>query len=356
MNQAQRLLNNLQPANFEGDIGGRRIGLFELTNNTGMRVFITNYGARLVSVQVPDKDKRPTDVVAGFDSLEGYLQAPELYYGAIIGRYSNRIANGLFPLGGKTHEVTVNNGTNTLHGGKKGFHSVVWDIARADTTELEARYFSGNMEEGFPGNLLVKVTYMLTDDNCLKISFEAKADKYTIINLSNHAFFNLNGEGSGTILNHQVQIKADNYTPVGNNLIPTGEIDTVANTPFDFRSAATIGSRINDHNVQLKSGGGYDHNFVLNKHAWRTPVARVKGDISGIIMEIFTDQPGLQFYTGNFMQGKNTLKCGQKDDYRTAFALDTQRFPDAPNQPSFPSAELKPGQLYKTTTCYKFSS
>jgi aldose 1-epimerase len=211
------------------------------------------------------------------------------------------------------------------------------------------------MEEGFPGNLKVKVTYSLTDDNSFKCEYEATTDKTTVVNLTNHAFFNLNGESSGTILNHTLQVDADNYIPVDSTLIPLGKIETVANTPFDFRKPTAIGARINDDNVQLKNGKGYDHNFVLNKHDMKTPIAAITGDKSGVKMEIFTEEPGLQFYSGNFMKGANAMKNGKKDEFRTSFALETQHYPDSPNQPSFPSTLLKPGQVYKTQSIYKFS-
>jgi aldose 1-epimerase len=248
----------------------------------------------------------------------------------------------------------TNNGPNTLHGGKKGFQDVVWDAKQLNDQQLELTYLSKDMEEGFPGNLTVKVIYTLTDDNELKIDYQASTDKKTVVNLTNHAFFNLNGEGSGSILDHQLQINADTYTPVDSTLIPTGKIETVEGTPFDFRKPTPIGARINEENVQLKNGKGYDHNFVLNEGAGQHPAATISGDKSGIIMEVFTQEPGLQFYSGNFMQSKNIFKSGAKDDFRTAFCLETQHFPDSPNQNSFPSTVLDPGQTYRTTSVYKF--
>jgi aldose 1-epimerase len=265
------------------------------------------------------------------------------------------IAKGKFKIDGKEYQSTINNTPNMLHGGKNGFQEMVWDAKLVDSETLELSYVSKDMEEGFPGNLKVKVTYSLTDDNSFKCDYEATTDKTTVVNLTNHAFFNLNGEGSGTILDHQLQVDADNYIPVDSTLIPFGKIETVANTPFDFRKLTTIGSRINDDNQQLKNGKGYDHNFVLNKHTITTPVATVIGDKSGIKMEVFTEEPGLQFYSGNFMKALNAMKGGKKDEYRTSFALETQHFPDSPNQPSFPSTLLKPGQVYKTQSSYKFS-
>jgi aldose 1-epimerase len=341
---------------FERTIDNKKTDLYILKNKNGMEAAITNYGGRLVSLLVPDKNGKITDVVAGFENVEGFQHSTEPYFGATIGRYGNRIANGKFKLNGKAYTLYKNNGPNTLHGGKKGFQDVVWDVNQPNDTTLQLSYLSKDMEEGFPGNLNVKVTYALTDDNCLKINYEATTDKPTIVNLTNHAFFNLNGWGSGTILNHEVQIDADNYTPVDSTLIPSGKIVTVAGTPFDFKKSTTIGARVNDNNEQLKNGKGYDHNFVLNKHSNSTPVAKVKGDKSGIVMEVYTEEPGLQFYSGNFMHSKNSMKAGKKDDFRTAFAMETQHFPDSPNQPQFPSTTLKPGQTYKTQSCYKFLS
>jgi aldose 1-epimerase len=354
-NNLQEHKSALWPTDFKKEIDGKTTTLYELKNKRGMAAFITNYGGRLVSLYVPDKTGKLTDVVAGFENVEGYIKSTEPYFGATIGRYGNRIAKGRFALDGKTYNLYINNGRNTLHGGKKGYQDVVWDAEKVNDQKLELHYLSKDMEEGFPGNLNIKVTYFLGDDNSLQISYKATTDKNTVVNLTNHAFFNLNGEGSGTILNHEVQINADYYLPVDNGLIPFGKEETVHGTPFDVTRTATIGSRINDNNDQLKNGKGYDHNFVLNKHAPNIAVATVKGDKSGIVMEIFTDQPGLQFYSGNFMQAKNIMKEGKKDEFRTAFAMETQHFPDSPNQPLFPATELKPGQTYKTTSVYKFS-
>lgn len=340
---------------FQKKIDGKQVDLYTLRNKNSAKATITNYGGRLVSLLVPDKAGNLVDVVAGFDRIEDYEQATEPYFGATIGRYGNRIAKGKFTLDGKVYTLFTNNGVNTLHGGKKGFQYVVWDAKQVNPQTLELRYLSKDMEEGFPGNLNVKVTYTLKDDNALEISYEATTDKNTVVNLTNHAFFNLNGENSGSILNHQVLIDADLYTPIDTTFIPTGKLEPVKGTPFDFTSPKTIGQRIGANNVQLKNGKGYDHNFVLRKHAAGDAVATIRGDKSGIVMRVYTDQPGLQFYSGNFMQSKNTMKGNHKDDFRTAFALETQHFPDTPNQPSFPSVLLKPGAVYKTTSSYKFS-
>ncbi|AMP99093.1 aldose epimerase [Pedobacter cryoconitis] len=342
---------------FKRTTDGRETGLYILKNSKNAEAVFTNYGGRLVSLLIPDKSGKLTDVVVGFNSVNAYEKSTEPYFGATIGRYGNRIAKGKFSLDGKSYTLFTNNGQNTLHGGKKGYQSVVWDAKQPDAHQVEFKYISKDMEEGFPGNLAVTVTYTLTEENELKMDYVATTDQPTVVNLTNHAFFNLNGEGSGTILGHQLQIYADGYTPVDSTLIPTGKIEKVAGTPFDFSKSLTIGSRINDKNQQLDYGKGYDHNFVLNKtkgmgmfHA-----ATVRGDKSGIVMDVYTTEPGLQFYSGNFMQGKNTFKGGSRDDFRTAIALETQHFPDSPNQAAFPSTVLKPGQTYKTSSIYKFS-
>ncbi|MET3115666.1 aldose 1-epimerase [Pedobacter sp. CG_S7] len=345
----------IEGKSFEKNIDGKEVHLFNLENQSGSKALITNYGGRLVGLYVPDKNNKLVDVVAGFSDIEGYQKSTEPYFGATIGRFGNRIANGKFMLDGKEYKLFINNGKNTLHGGKKGYQDVVWDAKQLDKQTLELSYLSKDMDEGFPGNLKVKVTYTLTDDNALKISYQAETDKNTVVNLTNHAFFNLNGSQSGSILNHLVQIYADKYTPVDSTLIPTGILAEVSKTPFDFRIAKKIGERVDAANEQLNFGKGYDHNFVLNAHVEEQPVAVVTGEKSGIEMSVYTDQPGLQFYSGNFMGGKNTMKGNHKDDLRTAFAMETQHFPDSPNQPSFPSTVLKPGELYHSSSTYKFS-
>jgi aldose 1-epimerase len=339
---------------FQDSIDGKKTDLYILKNEGGMTAAITNYGGRLVSLLVPDKDGKLTDVVAGLGSVQDYVHSTEPYFGATIGRVGNRIAKGRFSLDGRQYTLFTNNGPNTLHGGKKGFQAVVWEARQPNDTTLVLTYLSKDGEEGFPGNLNVKVTYSLTGDNGFKCSYEATTDKKTVVNLTNHAFFNLNGEGSGTINHHLLQINADQYTPVDSTLIPTGKLQPVGGTPFDFRKLAAIGARVEENNVQLKYGNGYDHNFVLNGSGWKHAATAI-GDRSGIQMEIYTEEPGLQFYGGNFMQGKNTFKNGTKDDFRTAFCLETQHFPDAPNQPSFPSIVLGPGKTYRTTSVYTFS-
>jgi len=341
---------------FEQTIDGKQTHYYILKNKNGVQASFTDYGAHLVGLLVPDKAGKLTDVVIGFDSIAGYKASLSAYFGATIGRYGNRIAKGHFVLDGRRYDLFINNKPNTLHGGQKGFNDVVWDAKQISDTTITFTYLSKDGEEGYPGNLDCKVTFELTNDNAVKISYEATTDKHTIINLTNHSYFNLNGAGSGTILDHTVQMDASTYTPIDSTSIPTGKIEPVAGTPFDFTKPATIGSRINDKNEQLKNGTGYDHNFVLDKHDISTPIATVIGDKTGIEMQIFTTEPGLQFYSGNFMKGANTIHGGAKDELRTAFAMETQHYPDSPNKPQFPSTELKPGETYKTVTIYKFSA
>jgi aldose 1-epimerase len=346
---------SLPPASaFERVIDGKQTHLYLLKNKNGMQIAVTNYGGYLVSVLVPDSAGNLVSVALGFDDLEGLLTQTN-YYGATIGRFGNRIAKGKFTLEDKEYTLFINNGLNSLHGGKKSFSYVVWDGKQVNEQKVELTYFSKDMEEGFPGNLNVKVTYELTDNNAIVISYEAYTDKTTVINLTNHVYFNLNGEGNGDILDHVVQIEADNYTPINSTMIPTGKIDPVKATPFDFTLPQTIGKRIDTGHEQTNFGSGYDHNFVFNKTDLNIPVARVTGDKTSIHLEVYTDQPGMQFYTGNFMPGTNTIRGGKKDHKRTAFAMETQHFPDSPNQPEFPSTVLKPGEVYHTKTIYKFS-
>ncbi|MBS1948983.1 MAG: galactose mutarotase [Bacteroidetes bacterium] len=344
--------------NFETTIDGKKTGLYVLKNHNGMQAAFTNYGGRLVSLIVPDQNGKKTNVVVGFKSVSDYQNSTEPYFGATIGRFGNRIAKGKFTLGDKEYHLSVNNGANTLHGGKKGFQDVVWDAVQLNDSTIRFIYLSKDMEEGFPGNLNAIVTYSFTADNGLKCEYEATTDKPTVVNLTNHAFFNLNGEGSGTILNHTLQIYADKYTPIDTGWIPLGPIADVKGTPFDFTTPTTVGSRINDNNEQIKNGKGYDHNFVLNgtKVNDLNHAATIIGDKSGIVMNIYTEEPGLQFYSGNFMFGRNTFSDGSKDEFRTAFAMETQHFPDSPNEPSYPPTGLNPGEVYKTYSVYDFST
>lgn len=345
----------LPPASgFEQTINGKQVKLFTLRGVNGMEAAITNYGGRIVSLLVKAQNGKMTDVVAGFDNLKGYQESASNYYGALIGRYGNRIAKGHFKLQDKDYNLFINNSPNTLHGGKTGFDSKVWDAEQPNEHQLVLTYHSPDMEEGFPGNLDVKVTYTVTRYNSLEIQYEATTDKETVLNLTNHAYFNLNGWGSGDILKHVLQVNADEYTPVDSNLIPTGKIASVKGTPFDFRAPLPIGDRINDKHEQIEFGKGYDHNYVLNKHNTEIPVVTVIGDQTGLIMKVFTTEPGVQFYTGNFMKGAYHMKGGHPDTYRNAFCLETQHFPDSPNQPAFPSTVLEPGKKYKSITMYQF--
>ncbi|WP_225986483.1 aldose epimerase family protein [Rufibacter sp. LB8] len=350
-------MENLNGEPFGKLKDGQEMRLYTLTNKNNAKATFTNYGGRLVGLWVPDKNGKMTDVVVGLPSATAFESSSEPYFGATIGRFGNRIAKGKFTLEGKEYTLPINNAPNTLHGGKKGFQDVVWQAQQTSANTIVLTYTSKDMEEGFPGNLTAKVTYTLTDDNQLTMDYEATTDKTTVVNLTNHAFFNLNGEGSGTILNHTLQVNADTYTPIDATLIPTGKIEPVAGTPFDFKNPTAIGARINDKNEQLKNGAGYDHNFVLNQSTdtGLFKAATAIGDKSGIVLEVLTQEPGLQFYSGNFMKSQNTFKGGSKDDYRTAFCLETQHFPDSPNQPNFPSTVLKPGETYKTSSSYKFS-
>lgn len=354
--KADSVKATLETKNFDSIIDGKKINLYWIGNKE-INASFTNYGGRLVSLLVKNKNGKPIDVVVGLNSAKGFKNATEPYFGATIGRVGNRIANGKFTLEGKQYQVPLNNGKNALHGGVKGFQDVVWDAVKTNENMLTFNYVSPDGEQGFPGNLTVKVTYTITDDNSIKMEYEATTDKITIVNLTNHAFFNLNGEGSGTILNHELQIYANEFTPVDEGLIPSGELKSVKNTPFDFTSKHTIGERIETKDEQLKFGKGYDHNYVLNgkRKNGLNHAATISGDRSGITLDIFTQEPGLQFYSGNFMQSKNIMKSGSKDDFRTAFALETQHFPDAPNQPKFAPIILKPGQKYHTVSYYQFS-
>ncbi|UBM59062.1 galactose mutarotase [Marinilongibacter aquaticus] len=346
--------SHLKAVDFDTEIDGQKVSLYWIESDS-LKAAFTNYGGRLIGLWVPDKNGKMTDVVVGFSSAKGFKNSTEPYFGATIGRVGNRIAKGKFSIDGVEYTIPINNGENTLHGGIKGFQDVVWQAKQIDARTLELRYHSPDMEEGFPGNLDVKVTYSVSGQNTLKMEYEAETDKATPVNLTNHAFFNLNGEGQGTILNHEVKIYADQYTPVDAGLIPLGEQANVEDTPFDFREFHSIGERIDTENEQLKFGGGYDHNFVLNAGEKMHPAATVIGDLSGIQMDIETEEPGLQFYSGNFMASKNTFKSGAKDDYRTAFAMETQHFPDSPNQKSFPSIILNPNAKYETVSTYTFS-
>ena len=340
-----------------GDFGKTREGapvrIYTLTNRNGVAATITNYGGRVVTLKVPDKRGAMGDVVLGFDSLAGYLNETA-YLGAIIGRYANRIGHAQFTLDGVLYKVAKNAGENSLHGGLRCFDKVVWNARTLPDGGLELTYLSKDGEEGYPGNCNVTVVYHLTDLNELKIDYTASTDKDTVINLTNHAYFNF--KGSGDILDHIVTLNADSFTPIDSGLIPTGAIKPVAGTPFDFRKPAAVGSRIAQTDEQLKLGGGYDHNFVLNRKPGSAPslAARVEEPTSGRVMEVWTTEPGVHFYTGNFLDGTIKGKGGKVYARRSALCLETQHFPDSLNKPNFPSTVLKPGTEFKSTTVYKF--
>ena len=336
--------------------GGEAVDIYTLRNKAGVEARITNYGGIVVSITTPDRTGKMDDVVLGFDSFDGYL-TEQPFFGAVVGRYGNRIAKGSFKLGGVAYKLARNNGENHLHGGIKGFDKVVWDAKETTVggaPGVELSYSSKDGEEGYPGNLQTKVTYSLNDNNELRIQYEATTDKDTVVNLTNHSYFNLAGEGD--ILAHSMMIDADRFTPVDAGLIPTGELRKVEGTPFDFRKPTPIGARIKDKDEQMGFGKGYDHNFVLNRSGNDLSLAaRVLEPKSGRILEVLTTEPGVQFYTGNFLDGKIKGKAGQAYGQHAGFCLETQHYPDSPNQPSFPTTVLTKGGKYNTTTVFRFA-
>ena len=338
---------------------GQQVDSYTLKNKKGMEVAIMTYGGIITSLKVPNKDGKSEEVVLGFNSLEQYTK-PNPYFGALIGRYGNRIAKGKFSLDGKEYSLAINNEPNALHGGPEGFHRVVWTAVvskgGATAASLKLKYLSKDMEEGYPGNLTVFVTYTLHDDNSLEVSYEATTDKKTIVNLTQHSYFNLSADFAKPILDHEITIDADKLVPVNATLIPTGELTDVANTPFDFRKPKLVGKDIEAKDEQIKRGLGYDHCWVLNnQNKGERFAASAYEPKSGRFLEVFTDQPGIQFYTGNFLDG--TLPMRDKGVYahRTGFCLETQHYPDSPNQKTFPSTVINPGENYKTKTTFKFS-
>lgn len=344
------------PKLFEKVIDKKQTSLYVLKNKHGVLSEITNYGGKVVSLWVPDRHGNFDDIVLGHPNIDDYLNSKEKYFGALIGRYGNRIANGKFSLDGQEFNLAKNNGDNHLHGGNKGFESVVWDATQIDQQTLELKYVSKDMEEGYPGNLTVTVIYQLTDNNELKIEYWATTDAPTVINLTHHSFFNLKGAGNGTINDHLLLINSAYYTPVDNGLIPTGEIASVEDTPFDFQKLIAIGERVDAENQQLIYGLGYDHNFVLNQSLEALNyAAKVIEPVSGRTMEVYTNEPGLQFYGGNFLDGSVVGKENKAYKFRTAFCLETQHFPDSPNNPNFPSTRLNPKEEYYSICIYKFS-
>lgn len=351
-------MSNLTKRPFGSLPSGEQIHLYTFTNSNGVEVSITNFGGRVVNLLIPDRNGELEDVALGFDNLDGYLEKNP-YFGALVGRCANRIANARFTLDGHTYQLAANDGPNSLHGGTKGFDKVVWtpsEVSIQGDPALQLEYLSVDGEDGYPGNLDVRVTYRLTEGNELHIDYQAMTDKKTVLNLTNHSYFDLSGQGKGNVLDHVVTINADRFTPVDHKLIPTGELKSVAGTPFDFRRPVRVGERIDEKNEQLKLGIGYDHNFVLNRDGdGLVLAARATEPKSGRVLEVLTTQPGIQFYTGNHLTGSVRGKGGVLYGFRTGFCLETQHFPDSPNQKAFPSTELSPGEEFRQSTVFRFA-
>jgi aldose 1-epimerase len=346
----------IDEAAFNQSIDGKPVALYTLTNKSGMGMKVTNFGARVVALCVPDSEGNPVDVVLGYNTLDEYVNQTENFLGAAIGRYGNRIGGAQFSIDETVYELTKNEGNNQLHGGPKGFFDVVWNAQQLSPSEIEFTYVSVDGEEGYPGNLSVTMVYELTSENGFKITYNATTDKTTVCNLTHHSYFNLSGEGNETINDHLLTIRANGFTPVDSTLIPTGRITPVNGTAFDFNQPVAIGARVNEEDQQLAYGAGYDHNWVLNKESKGIElVASLYSPISKIKMDILTDQPGLQFYGGNFIDGTLTGKSGKAYKHRSAVCLETQHFPDSPNKANFPSTLLKPDQTYSHTCEYRFS-
>lgn len=347
-----------QLSDFKKEVNNKKTALIILENDRGMKVAFSNYGARIVSIVVPNKYGEPVDVVLGFSTIDDYLGADEVYHGATIGRFANRIKQGKFEINGVSHIIAPNNGPNVLHGGKNGFHQQIWDRRINNPNEVTFYYTSLDGEEGFPGTLTVSVCYTLTDNNELQIKYRASSDKDTIINLTNHAYFNLKGEGKGTILDHVVEINADAFVPIDEQQIPLGELRPAKDSFFDFSSSKQVSTDIGKTDPQLQNGGrGYDHCFVLNKSLCngKNVVASAYVATSGIKLEILTTEPGLQFYTGNALSGKDKGKSGNRYDHQSAFCFETEHFPNSPNQKNFPSTNLKANTIFHSQTTYRFS-
>lgn len=353
----KKTLSGLLLSNFEKVVEGKTTSLYILTNKQGNEVAITSYGAKIVSLMVKDKNDKLVDVVTGHNSIDEYLISEEPYFGAICGRYGNRIAKGSFELDGVTYNnLAINNGPNSLHGGIKGFNAVVWDAKQIDQQTLELSYTSIDGEEGFPGELTTTVTYHFSDNDELEISYQATTNKPTVLNLTNHSYFNLSGAGDSSIADHILEINADNYLPTDETAIPYGPKEKVENTPMDFRTPQSVGLRIDDEFQQLIWARGYDHTYVLNKTGKELSFcARCYSPKTGIVMETYTTEPGVQLYTGNWMTGNFIAKNGQRYPARAALCLETQHFPDSPNKPEYPSTVLRPAETFKSKTIYKFS-
>lgn len=353
----EHTLSGLLVADFHKVIDGKEVSLCVLTNKVGSEITITNYGAKIVSLMVPDKNGKRIDVVTGHASIDDYLTSEEPYFGAVCGRYGNRIAKGAFILDGVLYDqLAINNGPNSLHGGTKGFNAVVWDMEQIDSQTVVLHYTSVDGEEGFPGTLQTTVTYFLTDDNEVVISYQATTDKPTVLNLTNHTYFNLSGAGDPSINDHLLMINADYYLPTDHTAIPYGPKEKVEGTPMDFRELHTVGERINDDFEQLIFGKGYDHTYVLNKEEYEISFcARCISPQTGIVMDTYTTEPGVQLYTGNWMTGDFEGKNGQRYPARAALCLETQHFPDSPNKPEYPTTILRPGEVFESKTVYSFS-
>lgn len=351
-------LSGLEAANFSKHIDGKETMLCILTNKQGAELTITNYGAKIVSIMVPDRTGKLTDVVTGHNSIDDYLTSEEPYFGAVCGRYGNRIAKGSFTLDGVVYDkLAINNGPNSLHGGIKGFNSVVWDLNQMDEQTVELKYTSADGEEGFPGTLKTTVTYHLTDDNEVVIMYHATTDRPTVLNLTNHSYFNLSGAGDPSVADHTLTINADYYLPTDDTAIPYGDPEKVAGTPMDFTTPHLVGERIDEPTDQLTWARGYDHTYILNKEEGELGFcARCSSPKTGIVMETYTTQPGVQLYTGNWMTGNFEGKNGQRYPARAALCLETQHFPDSPNKPEYPSTVLRPGEVFESKTIYKFSA
>lgn len=356
----------LKPEPFGQVPDGQPVALYTLTNAAGLEVRIITYGGIIVGLKAPDRHGRLADVVLGYDDLDGYLADGKTYFGALIGRYANRIAAGSFELNGVLCTLHQNDGNNSLHGGRYGFDKKVWEVLEAVSSEacrLRLRYASTDGEEGYPGRLITEVTYSLTSDNALRIDYTAATDRDTVLNLTNHSYFNLKGAGNGDILDHELTLNADRFTPTDAGAIPTGELRAVQGTPMDFRQPSAVGARIGQDDEQLRFGQGYDHNWVLNRSGDVRDMgeglafaARLHEPASGRVLEVFTTEPGVQFYSGNFLDGSNIGKGGRAYPHRGALCLETQHFPDSPHHPEFPSTVLRPGQTFRQTTVFRFSA
>jgi len=348
-------LGGLKKSDFQNLVDGKDVDLYILTNKKGLEMSVTNYGAKIVSLHVPGRDGKMTDVVLGHNTINEYLSSKEPYFGGVCGRVANRIAKGKFTLDGIEYQLAINNGPNHLHGGLKGFNAVVWDALQTNSQTIELTYVSPDGEEGYPGTLTTKITYKLTDDNAVQMDYEAQTDKATILNLTNHSYFNLSGAGDPYIGDHLLTIDADTYLPTDDTNIPYGNADPVAGTPMDFLTPYTIGERIGEDFQQLVFGKGYDHTYILNKEENELSFcAKAISPKTGIAMDVLTTEPGVQLYTGNWMTGEFVAKNGQRYPMRSAFCLETQHYPDSINKPQYPTVVLRPENTFKSQTLFKF--